>query len=137
MLPVVADPLLAALPRHFDQPGIGASQRGKGKLLRTQRDASHRPVNASALVFAVRLETLSVLVDPAVVLARSSLRFGSADASGGPVAGPEVALETLGVVAWLGLATVFVQLSGTHFTTTTAIRDQTDSRSAFGKLLWA
>lgn len=76
MLPVVADPLLAALPRHFDQPGIGASQSGKGKLLRAKRDASHRPVNASALVFAVRLETLPVLVDPAVVLARSSLRFG-------------------------------------------------------------
>jgi len=72
-----------------------------------------------------------------VSFSKHNEKHTSADASGGPVAGPEVALETLGVVAWLGLAAVFVQLSGTDFTTATAIRDQTDSRSAFGKLLWA
>lgn len=74
-LPVVADPLLAALARHFDQPGVGAAQRGQGELLRAQRNAAHRPVDASALVLAVGLEALSVLVDPAVVLTRSALRF--------------------------------------------------------------
>lgn len=72
-----------------------------------------------------------------VSFTKSNEKHTSADASGGPVAGPEVALQTLGVVAWLGLATVFIQLSGTNFTTTAAIRDQTDSRRAFGKLLWA
>lgn len=71
-LPVVADPLLAALAWHFDQPGVGAAQRGQGELLRAQRNAAHRPVDASALVLAVGLETLSVLVDPAVVLTRST-----------------------------------------------------------------
>lgn len=75
-LPVITDPFLAALAWHFDQPGVGAAQRGQGELLRAQRNATHRPVDASALVLAVGLKALSVLVDPAVVLARSALRFG-------------------------------------------------------------
>lgn len=45
----------------------------------------------------------------------------SADASGGPVAGPEVALQPFGVVARLCLAAVFVQLSGTHFAAAAAV----------------
>lgn len=120
-LPIIADPFFAALAWHFDQPGVGAAQRGQGELLRAKRDAAHCPIDASALVLAVGLEALSVLVDPAVVLARSALRFGSADASGGPMDGPEVALQPLGVVARLGLAAVFVQLSGTHFTAAAAV----------------
>lgn len=72
-----------------------------------------------------------------VSLTKHNEKHTSADASGGPVAGPEVALQPLGMVARLRLAAVFVQLSGTHFAAAAAIRDQTDSRRAFGKLLWA
>ncbi len=75
-LPIVADPFLAALAWHFDQPGVGAAQRGQGELLRAKRNAAYCPVDASALVLAVGLEALSILVDPAVVLAWSALGFG-------------------------------------------------------------
>lgn len=43
------------------------------------------------------------------------------DASDGPMDGPEVALQPFGVVTRLGLAAVFVQLSGTHFTAAAAV----------------
>lgn len=76
VLAVVAHPLLAALARHLHQAGVGAAQVGQGELLRAERDAAHRPVDARALVFAVGLEALSVLVDPAAVLAGSALRLG-------------------------------------------------------------
>lgn len=120
-LSIIADPFLTALAWHFNQPGVGAAQRGQGELLRAKRNAAYCPVDASALVLAVGLEALSILVDPAVVLAWSALGFGSADASDGPMDGPEVALQPFGVVTRLGLAAVFVQLSGTHFTAAAAV----------------
>lgn len=70
---IVTHPLLAALTRHLDQPGVGAAQVGQRELLRAERDAAHGAVDARALVFTVGLETLAVLVDPAVVLAGSAL----------------------------------------------------------------
>lgn len=73
LLAVVAHPRLAALACDLDQSGVGAAQVGQGELLGAQRDTSHRAVDACALVFTVGLETLSVLVDPAIVLARSAL----------------------------------------------------------------
>ncbi len=73
LLAIITHPLLAALACYLDQPGVGTAQVGQGELLRAQRDASHRPIDACALVFTVGLEALSVLVDPAVVLAGSAL----------------------------------------------------------------
>lgn len=58
----------------------------------------------------------------------------SADASGGPVAGPKVALQPLKLVARLGPAAIFIQLSRTHSAAVTAVWHQTDSRRAFGQL---
>ena len=73
LLAVVAHPLLAALTGHLDQSGVGTAQVGQGEFLWAQWDAAHRPVDTRALVFTVGLEALSVLVDPAVVLAGSAL----------------------------------------------------------------
>ncbi len=75
-LSIIADPFLTALAWHFNQPGVGAAQRGQGELLRAKGNAAYCPVDASALVLAVGLEALSILVDPAVVLAWSALGFG-------------------------------------------------------------
>lgn len=118
---VVADPLFTALAWHLDQPGVGTSQVGQRQLLRAQWDAAHCTIDARALVFAVGLEAFAVLVNPAVVLTGSPLRLCSADASGCPEAGPEVALESLGVVAWLCLAAVFVELSGADLAAAAAV----------------
>lgn len=73
LLAIVTHPLLAALACYLDQSGVGTAQVGQGELLWAQRDAAHSPVDACALVFTVGLEALSVLVDPAVVLAGSAL----------------------------------------------------------------
>lgn len=73
LLAIITHPLFAALACYFDQPWVGTAQVGQGELLRAQRHAAHRPVDACALVFTVGLEALSVLVDPAVVLAGSAL----------------------------------------------------------------
>lgn len=67
----------------------------------------------------------------------------SADASGSPETGPEVALEPLGVVAGLRLAAVFIELPCTHFAAPAGVRHQADPRCTFGQLqgtlalLWA
>lgn len=56
-------------------------------------------------------------------LLQSNEKHTSADASGGPMDGPEVALQPFGVVTRLCLAAVFVQLSGTHFAAAAAVWD--------------
>lgn len=73
MLAIVAHPLLAALARHFNQSWVCTAQVGQGELLWAQWDTSHCAIDACALMFTVGLEALSVLVDPAVVLAGSAL----------------------------------------------------------------
>lgn len=73
LLAIITHPLLTALACHLDQSGVGTAQVGQGELLRAQRDTSHCPIDACALVFTVGLEAFSVLVDPAVVLAGSAL----------------------------------------------------------------
>lgn len=72
---VIADPLFTALSWHLHQPGVGASQVGQGQLLWTQWDAAHCTIDACALVLAVGLKAFTILVNPAVVLAGSSLRL--------------------------------------------------------------
>ena len=63
----------AALPRYPDQSRVGAGRRGWGQLVATERSAANSAINASTLVFATSTEALAILVDPAVVLACSSL----------------------------------------------------------------
>lgn len=65
----------AALSRYLDQPRVGAGWRGGGQLVATERSAADCTINAGALVFTAGPEALTVLVDPAVVLACPSLRF--------------------------------------------------------------
>lgn len=136
LLAVVAHPLFAALAGDLHQSGVGAAQVRQGELLRAQRDASHRPVDACALVFTVGLEALSVLVDLAAVLAGSALRLGSADATSGSSseAGSKVTLQSLRVVAGLRQAAVFVQLPGAHFAAAAAVQDHAHAGCALGHL---
>lgn len=68
-----ADELFAAPTRHLDPSGICATQFGQRELVRAQGDAPNSTVYAGALVFAVRAEGFTVLVDLAVVLAGSSI----------------------------------------------------------------
>lgn len=131
---VVTDPFLAALARDLDQPRVCTAQGGQGQFLGAERYAAHCSVNACALVFAVGLKAFSILVDPAVVLAGSAFRFGSADASGCTETSAEVALESFGVVTWLHLAAVFVELPRAHLAAAAGIRHQADSWCALGQL---
>lgn len=73
LLAIITHPLFAALACDLDQSGVGTAQVGQGELLWAQWDTSHCPIDACALVFTVGLEALSILVDPAVVLAGSAL----------------------------------------------------------------
>lgn len=69
----VAGDIVAALPGEPDQTGAGAGRRGRRQLVRAERRAAHGPVDAGALMFTAGTETLAVLINPAVVLARASL----------------------------------------------------------------
>ncbi|KPP68090.1 box C/D snoRNA protein 1-like [Scleropages formosus] len=65
-----------ALSGYLHQARVGTAQVRQGQLLGAEGDATHSPVDARALVLAVGLEALAVLVDLAVVFARSSFRLG-------------------------------------------------------------
>lgn len=60
----------------------------------------------------------------------------SADATSGRTgnAGPEVALQPLGVVAGLGQAAVLVQLPGAHFAAAAAVQHHAHAGGALGHL---
>lgn len=65
----------AALPGDPDQSRVGARWRGRRQLIVAERSAADGAIDAGALVFAAGTEALTVLVDPAVVLASASFQF--------------------------------------------------------------
>lgn len=65
----------AALPGDPDQSRVGARRRGRRQLIVAERSAADGAIDAGALVFAAGTEALTVLVDPAVVLASASFQF--------------------------------------------------------------
>lgn len=70
-LRLVADPLLAALPRDFD-PARCLAPHARGLRLGAQAHAANGAVHAHTLVLAARREALSVTVDDAVMFAAGS-----------------------------------------------------------------
>lgn len=70
-LRLIADPLLAALPRDFD-PARCLAPHARGLRLGAQAHAANGAVHAHALVLAVRREALPVAVDDAVMFAAGS-----------------------------------------------------------------
>lgn len=69
----ITNPLLAALPTDFHQPGIGTAQVGERQFLGTQRNAAHGAIHTCALMFTVGLEAFPVLVDSGIIFAGSAL----------------------------------------------------------------
>lgn len=69
----------AALPGDPDQSWVGAGWRGRWQLVATERSAANSAIDAGALVFTAGTEALTILVDPAVVLACASLWFSWKD----------------------------------------------------------
>ncbi len=63
----------AALPGYPDQAWVGAGWRCRRQLVVTERSAADSAVDARTLMFTAGVEALSILVDPAVVLACASL----------------------------------------------------------------
>lgn len=63
----------AALPGYPDQPWVGAGGGGRGQLVGAEGGAADGAVDARTLVFTAGAEALSILMDPAVVLACTSL----------------------------------------------------------------
>lgn len=63
----------AALPGDPDETWVRAGWRGWWQLVATERSAANSAVDAGALVFTAGTEALTVLVDPAIVLACASL----------------------------------------------------------------
>lgn len=92
----------------------------------TERHATHCSVDAGALVFASRVEVLSILIHASIVFAGTAIDLCPADAMGAPHIVAVVTLKALVVVAGLPFMTILVELRCTHFTTTTAVRDQAD-----------
>lgn len=62
VLGLVTHPLLAAFPGQLDPSWEGAVGAGQADIHAAQGHAAHRPVQASALVFAAALEGLSAPV---------------------------------------------------------------------------
>lgn len=63
----------AALPWYPDQLGVGAGGGGGGQTVGTEQGTAHDAVDAGTLVFTAGTEILAVLVDPPVVLTRTTL----------------------------------------------------------------
>lgn len=63
----------AALPGYPDQLWVWAGWRGRWQLVGTERSAANSPVDAGTLVFTAGTEALTILIDPAIVLACASL----------------------------------------------------------------
>lgn len=70
-----ADELFAALPRYFDQPGLGTAHIGQWEFMWAQGHTPNSTVQASALVLAIWLEGFPILVNLVVVLTSSSIRI--------------------------------------------------------------
>lgn len=65
--------LVTASPGYLDPLWIRAAQLGQNDHVGAEGDATNSSVHAGALVFTVRTEVLSILVDLVVVLAGSSI----------------------------------------------------------------
>lgn len=117
-----------ALSRDFDQLRGGAGGGGQGDMAGTERDTAHRPVDTGALVFAPGSKILPVLVHVPIVLTGAALCLCPADAMGASHVVAVVTLQAFVVVAGSPLVTVLVELSRTHLTAATAVRDRADPR---------
>lgn len=113
VLGLVAHPLLAAFPGQLDPPREGAVRAGQANVHAAQGHAAHRPVQASALVFAAALEGLSAPVHRPSEDAGGTI-FGGAHADLAVRGGAEVAEEALVRVAGVALAAQLAQLLGAH-----------------------
>lgn len=63
----------AALPMDPNQLWVQAGRRGRWQLVFIDRSTADSAVDAGALVFTTSTEALASLVDPAIVLACTSL----------------------------------------------------------------
>lgn len=115
----------AALPWHPDQLGVGAGGDGGGQTVGTEQGTAHDTVDAGTLVFTAGAEILTVLVDPPVILTRTTFLSCPADALGQGHVIAVVALQSLVVVAGHRGAAVLVQLGGTHLAAPAAVGHRT------------
>lgn len=124
----------AALARDVDQSRCGTGRRRQGDVCGAAGHAAHRPVHTRALVLAARLEVLSVLIHPAVILTRATFQFSPADSvdTGRIVA--IVTVQALVMVAGSVVVAVVVQLRGTHRTAAAAVGHRAHTRRARGTL---
>lgn len=129
VLGLVTHPLLTAFPRQLDPPWKGAVRAGQANVHAAEGHAAHRPVQASALVFAAALEGLSAPVYGPSKDAGGTI-FGGAHADFAVGRGAEVAEEALVRVAGVALSAQLAQLLGTHATAAAAVQHQADARRA-------
>lgn len=87
---LVADPLLAALPRELHPARVGAVRAGQADIHAAEGHTAHRPVQAGALVLAAALEGLAAPVHHTAEDTRGSIPSCEGQEAEGEAGGREV-----------------------------------------------
>lgn len=132
----VTDPLLTALPGHFNLPWNRAVRLGEKQVLVTARHTANLPILAGALVLAAGLKGLSALVNDPIEHTVISL-YHHADSSLGAGVRSAVTEEAAALLARLHLRAAVAALAGTHQTARAVVQHRSHPGGARRRRLGA
>lgn len=130
----ITDPLLTALSPDLNPSGTLAPHSWRLGLC-AQRHAANSPIDTHTLVFTAGFEALPITIYHSIMLAACSHHICTHSLFVPRLVSAVVTVQSLVIVAGVGLIAHLAHLPGTGLTAVTAVHQQTDARRAVRGLM--